>query len=63
MAKTVPTAPPAGYAVSRSLTVAVYSKAGRPDVYLRTDGSDVILHRAPHNVAQDLLNRLTPPPR
>jgi hypothetical protein len=61
--KTAPSTPPAGYTVSRSITVAVYGKAGRPDVYLRTDGTDILLHRAPKNVSEDLLNRLTRPPR
>jgi hypothetical protein len=63
MAKTVPTAPPAGYAVDRSITIAIYKKAGRSDVYLRTDGADIILHRAERNVMEDISNRLHRPPR
>jgi uncharacterized protein GlcG (DUF336 family) len=63
MAITSPVAPPAGYALARTISVAVYTKAGRPAVFLRTDGASVLLHRAERNVMNDVQNRLHPPPR
>jgi hypothetical protein len=54
------TTPPTGYTVSRSITVDVYSKTGRPDMTLLTDGTYKMLHSTANNAAQDILQRLTP---
>jgi hypothetical protein len=56
------TTPPTGYTLSRTITVAVYTKTGgvNPGALI-TDGTAIAWCSSPGIVRQELLNRLSPP--
>jgi hypothetical protein len=53
---------PPNYSLARTITVSVYSGTGRAAIYYVTEGSYIGFHGGMKNVAEDLLNRLSPPP-
>jgi hypothetical protein len=61
----VPTAaptPPTGYTQTRTLTIAVWTAAGKAPMYYVTEGAYNAFHGGAENVGVDLRNRLSPPP-
>lgn len=58
---TAPNAPPAPYALGRTISVQVYTAAGKPPIYYLVDGTFYHYNSSEQGLLQQLRNQLHPP--
>lgn len=58
---TAPNAPPAPYALGRTITVTIYTAAGKPPIYYLNDGTFYHYNSSEMGLVQQLRNQLHPP--